>query len=269
MSGQSQGARRVIAQIAWPIRRTRGSGPLGGEEAGSLLCAAMERKSALDSRVLALVAAAIALAVVVIVVLLTGGGDDGEGETLAAEGCETVEAPAPKTVDLEAPKAGQVLKRGEAASAVIETSCGSFTIALATENSPKTANSFAYLAEQGVFDDTTFHRIVEDFVIQGGDPSGDGTGGPGYTVREAVPSDARYEPGVVAMAKTGTDPPGTSGSQFFVVTGSGAASLPPEYAVLGEVSEGMDVVERIGALGDGQQGARQTVLIERVTIERD
>ena len=201
------------------------------------------------------------------VLVVTGNEDESEPLASTAEGCEAVERPEPKTVELESPKAGQVLKKGVAASAVVDTSCGSFTIDLDTKQAPETANSFAYMAEEGVFNGTFFHRIVPDFVIQGGDPQGTGTGGPGYSIREAPPGDLSYEPGVVAMAKTGSEPAGTSGSQFFVVTGEGGASLTPDYALVGRVSEGMDVVERIGALGDANQQPTQDVVINSVTIE--
>lgn len=228
----------------------------------------MERKSDRDPRLIALIVAAAALALVVVIVLVAGGSDE-SGETVAGvDGCREVEKPAPKSVDLEAPADGQVLKRGETATAVVETSCGSFTIALDTQRAPKTANSFAYLAEEGALDGTGFHRIVNDFVIQGGDPQGTGSGSPGYSVREAPPKNLRYEPGVVAMAKTGTEPAGTSGSQFFVVTGAGGQSLTPDYALVGKVTEGMDVVERIGSLGDGSEQPTKPVVIDSVTIER-
>lgn len=209
-----------------------------------------------------------ALAIVIAIVLLTGGDADSETESASVEGCRDVEAPAAKQVDLEAPAPGALLKRGDTATAVVETSCGTFTISLDTDRAPRTANSFAYLAEEGVFDGTHFHRIVDDFVIQGGDPQGNGTGGPGYSIREAPPRDLNYQPGVVAMAKTGTEPAGTSGSQFFVVTGAGGASLTPDYALVGEVADGMDVVRRIGGLGGPGEQPQRTVVIDAVTIER-
>jgi peptidyl-prolyl cis-trans isomerase B (cyclophilin B) len=132
--------------------------------------------------------------------------------------------------------------------ATVKTSCGAFQITLDAKRAPVTGGNFKYLVSKHFFDGLTFHRIVAGFVIQGGDPKGDGTGGPGYTVVEAPPSDLTYNPGVVAMAKTGTDPSGASGSQFFVVTGTQAASLPPQYALLGQVTQGMDVVQAIGAV---------------------
>src|SRR5690606_38093383 len=120
---------------------------------------------------------------------------------------------------------------------------------LDTRNNPKTAASFEHLAKEGVFDGTWFHRIVPGFVIQGGDPEGTGMGGPGYSVVEAPPQNAEYTRGVVAMAKTAVEQPGTSGSQFFVVTGADAG-LPPEYAIVGKVTGGMKVVRTIESFGD-------------------
>ncbi len=125
------------------------------------------------------------------------------------------------------------------------------------------------LAKDGFFDGTVFHRIVPEFVIQGGDPTGSGTGGPGYSTRDAPPDDAVYTRGVVAMAKTEDEPAGTAGSQFYVVTGADAG-LPPEYAILGKVVKGLDVTARIGKLGDPQsEGAgtpTQTVVIEKAAV---
>jgi cyclophilin family peptidyl-prolyl cis-trans isomerase len=150
-------------------------------------------------------------------------------------------------------------------SIVVSTSKGSFTFDLATEISPCTTASFAGLVETGFFDGLTFHRIVPGFVIQGGDPEGNGMGGPGYSVVDVPPKDTKYDKGLVAMAKTQTDPAGTSGSQFFVVTSDGV-TLPPDYAVLGHVSSGMDVVEQIGKLGDPSDPSGAPT--EKVTIDK-
>jgi peptidyl-prolyl cis-trans isomerase B (cyclophilin B) len=222
-----------------------------------------------DRRWIVLVAfAAIALGVVAAVLIGQNGGsgDDSSSSTQAsAGGCKKVEAPKPKRVSFQQPK--RVLKPGEPATAVVETSCGTFEIALDTERAPKTANSFAFLAEEGFYDDLTFHRIVPGFVIQGGDPEGTGTGGPGYAVDEEPPPNLSYTKGVVAMAKSSADPPGRSGSQFYVVTAPDAG-LPPEYALAGRVSEGYSVVERIEKQGTPQETPKQTVLIEKVTIEK-
>jgi cyclophilin family peptidyl-prolyl cis-trans isomerase len=202
---------------------------------------------------------------------LNACGDDGEEPTEAAsdDGCEQVETPAPKRVKLKPPK--QQVDRGAKLTASVETNCGTFEITLDAQRSPKTVSSFVHMAKEGLYDDTTFHRVVPGFVIQGGDPAGTGSGGPGYTVTERPPADTVYTRGTVAMAKTQLEPPGASGSQFFVVTAPADAGLPPDYAVLGEVSFGEDVVERIAALADPALGATggppsQPVVIERVTV---
>ncbi len=220
-----------------------------------------------DRRLIILaVFALIAIGVVAVVLISrSSGNDEGESNSTAADGCEQVEAPKPKQVSLKAPK--QTLEAGEEVTAVVQTSCGTFEIALDTDRAPKTANSFAYLAEQGFYDDLTFHRIVPGFVIQGGDPLGNGTGGPGYSVDEKPPANLAYTRGTVAMAKSSADPPGRSSSQFYVVTGADAG-LPPEYALVGKVSEGYDVVARIGKLGTPSEKPKQTVLIEKITIEK-
>lgn len=153
-----------------------------------------------------------------------------------------------------------------AAAAVVATSEGSFTIQLDAKDSPNTVGSFEQLARKGFFDGTIFHRIVPGFVIQGGDPTGKGTGGPGYTTTDTPPSDTKYTHGVVAMAKTASDPAGTAGSQFFVVTGADAG-LPPDYAVLGHVTNGLAVVDRIGKLGDpATEKPTKRVVVRHITI---
>jgi peptidyl-prolyl cis-trans isomerase B (cyclophilin B) len=142
-------------------------------------------------------------------------------------------------------------------------------IRLDVKDSPATVASFVSLARAGFFDRTAFHSIVPGFVIQGGDPTGTGSGGPGYSTRDVPPKDTLYTRGVVAMAKTADQPPGTAGSQFFVVTARDAG-LRPDYAVLGRLVRGRRVAERIGRLGDPSSGERGTprrpVVLRRVTI---
>jgi peptidyl-prolyl cis-trans isomerase B (cyclophilin B) len=168
-------------------------------------------------------------------------------------GCASVGQPQPKAVRL--PKPTLRLKPAKTYVATVSTSCGSFQITLDVKDSPKTSASFASLAGKRFYDGTTFHRIVPGFVIQGGDPKGDGSGGPGYKVVEAPPRGVRYTPGVVAMAKTQFEASGTSGSQFFVVTGT-KYQFAPEYALLGKVTSGMATVSRIAAVdADPQSGA--------------
>jgi peptidyl-prolyl cis-trans isomerase B (cyclophilin B) len=212
---------------------------------------------------------AVVLLALAAMLVACGGDDDGDPADVAAAPeaeCAPAQIPEPKDVELDRP--GRALERGSDATAVVATNCGEFAIDLDTQRSPRTANSFAFLAEKGVYDDTAIHRIAPGFVIQGGDPQGDGTGGPGYSVDEPPPQRTAYLRGIVAMAKTPAEPPGRSGSQFFVVTAPADAGLPPEYAVLGEVSDGMEVVERIGALGDANEQPLEPIVIESVRIER-
>jgi peptidyl-prolyl cis-trans isomerase B (cyclophilin B) len=157
------------------------------------------------------------------------------------------------------------LDDGKTHSVAVKTNKGDFTFELATDTSPCTTASIAGLVQNGFFDGLTFHRVVPDFVIQGGDPEGTGMGGPGYATVDAPPRDTKYERGLVAMAKTQTEPAGTSGSQFFVVTGDDV-QLPPDYAVLGHVTDGMDVVEQIGKLGNPADPTGAPT--EKVTIDK-
>src|SRR5688500_18192613 len=149
-----------------------------------------------DRRLIVLLVFALsAVGVVAAVLIGRGGDDDGEETTASAgtEGCEQVQAPEPREVSLEAPK--QEVQRGDELTAVVETSCGDFEIALDTERAPKTVNSFAFLAGQGFYDGLAFHRIASTpqfGVIQGGDPAGNGTGGPGYSVDEKPPANLAY-----------------------------------------------------------------------------
>ena len=152
------------------------------------------------------------------------------------------------------------------ADAVVRTSQGTFTIRLDAKDSPHTVASFEKLARKGFFDGTIFHRIVPGFVIQGGDPTGTGTGGPGYTTTDPPPAGTHYLKGVVAMAKTSAQAPGTAGSQFFVVTGADAG-LPPDYALLGRVTSGLAVVEKIGRLGNpATELPTKRVVVSKITI---
>jgi peptidyl-prolyl cis-trans isomerase B (cyclophilin B) len=198
-----------------------------------------------------------------------GGGGDTPASTAASlpAGCRPVPRPPARHLNLKPPR-GRV-PADPSVTATVETSCGSFRIALDAARSPKTVSSFVYLARRGVYDHTIFHRIVPGFVIQGGDPTQTGSGGPGYSIREPPPANAQYRRGTVAMAKTAIEPPGQSGSQFFVVTVADAG-LPPQYAILGKVSQGQSVVNRIARLGDpasGQTGTPlATVAIRRITI---
>jgi peptidyl-prolyl cis-trans isomerase B (cyclophilin B) len=201
----------------------------------------------------------------------SGGGDKAGapvGPQTAPEssnGCETASAPKPKE-DGGQKKPRSDLDADTTYRLEVATSCGSFTIELDPEQSPNASASLVSLAKAKFFDGTVFHRIVPGFVIQGGDPTGTGSGGPGYSTVDEPPSDARYTKGVVAMAKTQTEAPGTAGSQFYVVTGEDAG-LPPEYAIVGKVVDGEAVVDRIGELGGPDEKPTQPVVIETVRVD--
>jgi cyclophilin family peptidyl-prolyl cis-trans isomerase len=206
----------------------------------------------------------------VVLALLAGcGGGDGEAgasETTTVEPiteCQDVEAPDAREPGANEPPTEE-LDPSLTHTLAFDTSCGSFIVTLDPKSAPRTTASLVALAESGYFDDTIFHRVVPGFVIQGGDPTQTGGGGPGYSTVDVPTSDAAYTKGVVAMAKSGVESAGTSGSQFFVVTGADAG-LPPDYAVVGEVTEGIDTVERIDALGVGDGPPSQPVVVNTVT----
>jgi peptidyl-prolyl cis-trans isomerase B (cyclophilin B) len=182
----------------------------------------------------------------------------------ASNGCQTVPAPKAKA-DGGQKKPTAKLDASKTYRLEVDTNCGSFTIELDPKQSPNASASLVSLAKAKFFDGTTFHRIVPDFVIQGGDPTGTGTGGPGYSTRDKPPAGASYTKGVVAMAKAGNEPAGTAGSQFYVVTGADAG-LPPDYAIVGKVVDGQAVVDRIGKLGDASEQPTQPVVIKTVRV---
>src|SRR3954470_1347174 len=205
-----------------------------------------------------------------LVVVLAGCGSNKPSKTGTTERPPASSAAVPTGCrDVPKPKAradGRLekpaLNTPPPAKATIVTNCGDIVIALDTKRQPKTAASFAYLAQKSFFNGTTFWRVQRtpdgaDFVIQGGDPTNSGAGGPGYTVTEKPKSSTEYTRGVVAMAKTEIEPPGTSGSQFFIVTGEDAG-LPPDYAVLGKVVGGDAAVKKIAAARSDPNTGRAT-----------
>lgn len=157
-------------------------------------------------------------------------------------------------------------------SARIETNKGTFTLQLFADEAPLTVNNFVFLAGDGFYEGVVFHRIIQEFMVQTGDPTGTGSGGPGYRFADELPPVVKYEPGVVAMANAG---PNTNGSQFFICTGTASEHLnsQPNYSVFGRVSEGMEVVSGIAATPVGQSGMgersrpKEEVRIERIEIE--
>jgi cyclophilin family peptidyl-prolyl cis-trans isomerase len=184
-------------------------------------------------------------------------------------GCTTTppdEVPPKKSYDAPPP---MTISQTAVYTAVLDTSCGKITIRLDQKAAPKTVNNFVFLARERFYDGLTFHRTSPGFVIQGGDPSGDGSGGPGYEFEDELPDDG-YPAGAVAMANAGPD---TNGSQFFIVTGD-ASFLPNAYSKFGTVTKGLDAARRIESLAppDAQPGdpmaetPRQPAFIHSVTI---
>ncbi len=149
-------------------------------------------------------------------------------------------------------------------SAEMETSLGSMTIHLDPVRAPRTVNSFVFLARQGFFDGVIFHRVINGFVVQGGDPTGTGRGGPGYRFDDELPQPGRYELGSLVMANAGPD---TNGSQFFIITGPNGVGLPPQYSLFGKVVRGFEVAEAMQQVPTGP-GDRpiDDVVIESVVI---
>ncbi|HUF84391.1 MAG TPA: peptidylprolyl isomerase, partial [Acidimicrobiia bacterium] len=192
----------------------------------------------------------------------------------AAISCDDVEAPAPRTVEPTTAPAMEIVPT-TLYTAVLDTSCGKIEILLDTAQAPTEVNNFVFLARQGFYDDTSFHRAAKDFVIQGGDPAGDGSGGPGYEFVGEVPAPGTgYSVGSVAMAKSGDAAAGTSGSQFFIITsqGQGLQTLntePYQYGVLGQVSKGLKIAQKIESFapegGDGPP--TKTIVLKKVTIK--
>jgi len=153
--------------------------------------------------------------------------------------------------------------------AVMDTSCGQITLGLNAVTYPVSVNNFVFLAQQKFYDGLDFTRAAKDFVIQGGSPDNSGSGGPGYSVVGEVPKDTPpYPAGALAMAKTGADPAGTAGSQFFIATGSKTKNLTADYAYVGKVTKGLDVAKKIASFapssGDGKPTT--TVKINKVTV---
>ena len=196
-----------------------------------------------------------------------GGSDDTGGTT---ESTDTTATATEAREDGGATEPKERLDPEKTYKLVFKTNCGSFTVTLDQAKAPATSASLVSLAKSGFYDNTIFHRIVPGFVIQGGDPTQAGNGGPGYQTVDPPPSGSTYSEGIVAMAKLGSEPAGTAGSQFFVVSGPNAETLPPDYAIVGTVTSGMDTVKRIDGFGDVNDPAgtpTRPVVVESVTVE--
>ena len=210
-----------------------------------------------------------------------GGSDDGGGATGGTSGAGGDDGCPPAATSSTTPDGGtaarEVTRSFDAAppscldpdasySATLTTSLGELTIDLDQAAAPLAVNNFVFLARHGYYDGTVCHRVIQGFVVQCGDPTATGTGGPGYTFADELPAEGAYELGSVAMANSGPD---TNGSQFFVISGPSGEALPPLYSLFGQVTEpGLAVVAEMDAVGSTDPSGRtsQEVRIERVTI---
>lgn len=245
------------------------------------------------------------VAVAVVLSQLIAGGDDddvvaGDTTTTLADSTTTVDAGAPTTLPAaltppsttpgatitgETPcppvdgSAGRTISFEQAPptcidpaktyTAEVTTNKGTFTIALDAAAAPQTVNNFVVLSRYGFYDGVVCHRILSDFAVQCGDPTGTGTGGPGYTIPDELPAEGSYQEGSIAMANTGQ--PDTGGSQFFIIVGPEGAALPAQYALFGQVTDGYDttVAAMEAAAGDpATNGVPPTelILIESIRI---
>ena len=175
-------------------------------------------------------------------------GPDGPSERRT-----TFDAPPPMGIDVE-----------KTYTAEMVTSLGTMTIHLDPIRAPETVNNFVFLARWRYYDGIVFHRVIKGFMIQGGDPEGSGSGGPGYRFKDELPAPGRYELGSLAMANAG---PNTNGSQFFVITGASGVGLPPSYSLFGKVVSGFEVAQAVEQVATGPGDRPLTdVVIESVTI---
>ena len=185
-----------------------------------------------------------------------------EEETNVTTPCPAEDGSAPKTIRFSEPPP-MCVDPSRRYTAEMVTSKGTMRFALDAVGAPVTVNSFVFLARYHFFDGIVFHRIIPGFVAQGGDPTGTGTGGPGYEFDDELPQPGRYEIGSLAMANAG---PNTNGSQFFVISGPDGAALLPLYSLFGKAVSGLDVLSSIDKVGSSSGDPKETVVIESVTI---
>lgn len=227
------------------------------------------------------VAAAVAL-----VFFLSRNGSDESGTSTTIEGASTTTVAnvgmttvpgGSITGDIECPPEGGATERiiefpeeppmcideSKTYVATIETSMGTMVAELYADKAPRTVNSFVTLARYRYFEGIIFHRVIDGFVIQGGDPTGTGGGGPGYKFDDELPQAGEYEIGSLAMANSGPD---TNGSQFFVITGPNGAALQPKYSLFGKLVEGLDVADAIQKVSTVADRPEIPVVINTVTI---
>jgi cyclophilin family peptidyl-prolyl cis-trans isomerase len=178
--------------------------------------------------------------------------------------CPNADGSSPRTREFaEAPE--MCIDPSKRYTATVTTSLGEMVVALDAAAAPRTVNNFVTLARYHYYDGIVFHRIINGFMCQGGDPTGTGRGGPGYKFDDELPAAGRYEIGSLAMANAG---PNTNGSQFFIISGSSGVGLPPQYSLFGKVVKGLEVVEEMQQVEtDRDDRPRTEVVIESVTIE--
>ena len=182
---------------------------------------------------------------------------------MATPECPAADGSSPKTQRFNAPPP-MCIDVNKRYTAEMKTSMGDMTIALDPIAAPKTVNNFVFLARYHYYDGIIFHRVIKDFVLQGGDPDGTGRGGPGYRFEDELPKPGRYEVGSLAMANAG---PNTNGSQFFVITGRSGVQLPPSYSLFGKVVKGLEVADAIQHVPTASGDRPKTdVVIQSVTI---
>jgi cyclophilin family peptidyl-prolyl cis-trans isomerase len=235
------------------------------------------------------VVAALAVGLAVLAAALFGGGDDKDNTAAGDSTTTTATGPAASTTTVDPAVLAKVqcndtkppdnpnrptfkepppmtIDPAKKYTATMETSCGKITIELDPKAAPKTVNSFVFLAKQKYFDGLTFHRVVKDFVIQGGDPEGTGSGGPGYEFEDELPQTG-YKIGSLAMANSGAN---TNGSQFFIVTGNEGAQLPSKYNLFGQVTSGVEIAQKMETFAqdppDPSGKPSRTLYILSVTI---
>lgn len=205
---------------------------------------------------------------VMALVLGACGNDNSNSAGNTTSGSEQNQENAGQPLSWSEPPAMEI-DENKSYSAEVTTSKGTFTIELFAKDAPITVNNFVFLSKQGYYDNVIFHRIMESFMIQTGDPLGNGTGGPGYRFEdETEGSPYQYEPGIVAMANAG---PNTNGSQFFICTGEDSVGLnsQPNYTIFGKVTDGMDVVKQIAAtpVEMNPSSGEMSTPTEKITIE--
>jgi peptidylprolyl isomerase len=266
-------------------RQNRASGRAADLEAAR---AAKKRKSTRN----ALIVVGVVAAIVIALAAMNSGGDDdgtdvasGGSTTTTGAGATTTTAAGGASGDIDiskvtcnetkpakAPSDKQYDEPGDAKldpaktyTATLETSCGNIVIELDHKASPKSVNSFVFLAREGFYDGTKFHRVVDNFVIQGGDPTATGTGGPGYTLAEEPPADKKYHLGDFAGAKTSA--PNSTGSQFFIVTGDPAPlDAAGTYTYYGKVTQGIEVAKKLESFNQGDGPPTRDLYLFKVTI---